>query len=80
MPTCCWMAPTNCSNSSQLRQTQKFTRYHVTATTFDMSNTQKDGPLHSNKEMYLVIQYTDPNDSKNRSYRYFKVTIGDPQL
>ena len=28
MPTCCWMALTNCSNSSQLRQTQKFTRYH----------------------------------------------------
>ena len=27
MPTCCWMALTNCSNSSQLRQTQKFTRY-----------------------------------------------------
>lgn len=53
---------------------------NVTATTFDMSNTQKDGPLHSNKEMYLVIQYTDPNDSENRSYRYFKVTIGDPQL
>gem|GEM_PF-6351553 len=28
MLTCCWMVLTNCSNSQQSCQTQKFTRYH----------------------------------------------------
>ncbi len=52
----------------------------VTADAFDVSNQQKSGPLSQHKAMYLVVQFTDPNDAENRSYRYFKVTIGDPQL
>ncbi|MCA2960921.1 MAG: hypothetical protein IOD12_11760 [Silvanigrellales bacterium] len=52
----------------------------VAANQFDIANKQKDGPLHSNKDMYLVVQYKDPANAENRSYRYFKVTIGDPQL
>jgi hypothetical protein len=36
------------------------------------------GQLYSNKDMLLVIQFTDPVSSA-KSFRYFNVDIGDPQ-
>jgi hypothetical protein len=36
------------------------------------------GQLYSNRNMLLVIEYTDPVSS-GTSYRYFNVDIGDPQ-
>jgi hypothetical protein len=36
------------------------------------------GQLYANKNMLLVIQYTDPA-SGGKSFRYFNVDIGDPQ-
>ncbi len=37
------------------------------------------GALASNKNMLLVIEWTDPADAAKKSYRYFNVDIGDPQ-
>lgn len=37
-----------------------------------------EGQLYGNKNMLLVIEYTDPVSS-GKSYRYFNVDIGDPQ-
>lgn len=36
------------------------------------------GQLYANKNMILIIEYTDPTSSA-KSYRYFNVDIGDPQ-
>lgn len=36
------------------------------------------GALYDNKDMFFIISYTDPN-GYGTSYRYFRVTIGDPQ-
>ena len=36
------------------------------------------GQLYTNKNMILIVEYTDPTSSA-KSYRYFNVDIGDPQ-
>lgn len=36
------------------------------------------GQLYTHKDMLFIISYTDPN-SYGTSYRYFRLTIGDPQ-